>query len=390
MTVLRGRPLAVYIFLCAVWGSTWLVIKIGLRDLPPLTFAGFRMALACLLIGPLAFSVKGKRPSRREALLVLCSGLLQIGLSYALLFIATQWIASGLAAILFASFPIWVGLFAHFLLPDEPLTARTIAAAAVGLAGVALIEAPAAARVFGSRGHLFAGGALVLASAIVSGYANVLNKRSLTRVAPAQNVWGQTLAGALLLLLGAAVFERGAPIHWTAGAVASLAYLAIFGTALTFAGLFWLIPKVPVAIIGTIPLVDTLIAVVLGNLVLHEKLSLRILAGGALILAGVLLAASNRRPAGVAGRELTRREPAPGGEIGEGQKKKDRQPQQPAEDDRLRQPRAVLDVHEEEDDERRLEEGDSECDDRIPRAQVHEATAVVVAVMTRSAAKTAT
>jgi len=303
MSALRGRRLAVYIGLCAVWGSTWLVIKIGLRDLPPLTFAGIRMGVACLLLVPFALAARWNL-SRREVLFVAVAGFLQIGLSYAFLFIATQWIASGLAAILFASFPIWVALFAHFLLPNEPLTGKAVAAAALGLAGVGVIEAPALGRLVSSPGGpLAAGGALVLASALVSAYANVLNKKSLSGVPPVLNVWGQTLMGSIVLLLASAILERGAPVVWTTSAVLSLAYLAIFGTALTFAGLFWLIPKVPVAVIGTIPLVDTLVAVVLGSLVLREKLSPRILVGGAMILAGVVFAVTkkpallSRRPA---------------------------------------------------------------------------------------------
>ncbi len=299
MAVLAGRRLALYLFLCAVWGSTWLFIKVGLRDLPPLRFAAFRMALACLLIAPFALAAR-RRLSRREVLFVAVSGFLQIGLSYAFLFTASQWIASGLAAILFASFPICVGVFAHFLLPDEPLTARAVAAAALGLCGVAVIEAPAIAGLRSSpHGPLVAGGSLVLGSAIVSACANVLNKKSLSGVPPVVNVWGQTLVGSAALLLAAAVLERGAPARWSSSAVLSLLYLAIFGTALTFAGLFWLIPKVPVAVIGTIPLVDTLIAVLLGSLVLGERLSPRILAGGVLILAGVFMTASGRRPPGV-------------------------------------------------------------------------------------------
>ncbi len=300
MSVLAGRRLALYLFLCAVWGSTWLVIKIGLRDLPPLRFAAFRMALACLLIAPVAFAAR-RRLSRQEVLVVAVSGVLQIGLSYAFLFTASQWIASGLAAILFASFPICVGVFAHFLLPDEPLTPRAVSAAALGLCGVAVIEAPAIAGLRSApHGPLVAGGSLVLGSAIVSACANVLNKKWLSGVPPVVNVWGQTLAGSAVLLLAAAVLERGAPARWTPSAILSLLYLAVFGTALTFAGLFWLIPKVPVAVIGTIPLVDTFIAVILGGLVLGERLSPRILAGGVLILAGVLLTTSGRRPPGLA------------------------------------------------------------------------------------------
>ena len=304
MTVLKGRPLALYLFCVVVWGSTWLVIKVGLRDLPPLLYAGLRMALACVLIAPFAlgafvFAGRGRPnpPTRREMLLVALSGFLQIGVSYAFLFVATQWIESGLGAILFSSFPIWVGLFGHFLLPDEPLTTRTLGAAALGLVGVAVIEAPAIAHIWAasSRG-LVAGGALMCGAAIVSAYSNVLNKRSFANISPVFNVWGQTLVGSAALLLAAALLERGAAVRWTPSAIAALLYLAIFGTALTFAALFWLIPRVPVAVIGTIPLVDTFLAVLLGSVVLGERLSPRIFAGGALILAGVLLAASPGRP----------------------------------------------------------------------------------------------
>jgi drug/metabolite transporter (DMT)-like permease len=288
-TALSGRRLAVYIFLCVVWGSTWLVIKIGLRDLPPLRFAGFRMALACLLLAPAALSSRW-RPSGRETRVVALSGFFQIGLCYACVFIASQWIASSLAAILFASFPICVGFFAHFLLPDEPLTRRVAVSAAMGIAGVAVIEAPAAAGLVApAHGSLLAGGSLVFAAAVVSACANVLNKKYLARVPPLVNVWGQTLVGSAVLLLAAATLEAGAPARWTVSAFASLGYLALFGTVLTFAGLFWLIPRVPVSVIGTIPLVDTLIAVLLGSLFLRERLSPRILAGGVLILAGVVL-----------------------------------------------------------------------------------------------------
>ncbi|HKA37427.1 MAG TPA: EamA family transporter [Thermoanaerobaculia bacterium] len=308
MTALKGRRLAVYLFLCAVWGSTWLVIKIGLRDLPPLKYAGLRMAIACLLLTPFALGAlvgrRGSRPNaptRRQMLLVALSGFLQIGVSYAFLFTATQWIESGLGAILFSSFPIWVGLFAHFMLPDEPLTPRTLGAAALGLAGVAVIEAPAIAGLSQhASGGLVAGGALMCGAAIVSAYSNVLNKRSFAGISPIVNVWGQTLVGSAALLLAAVVLERGAPARWTVSAAAALAYLAVFGTALTFAGLFWLIPRVPVAVIGTIPLVDTFIAVLLGSVVLGERLSARIFAGGSLILAGVLLAASPKREPAVA------------------------------------------------------------------------------------------
>ena len=293
MGTLRGRRLLIYLFLCAVWGSTWLAIKVGLRDLPPLRFAGFRMALACLILIPFAFRGEGDRPTRRQVPLIAWSGFLQIGLTYACVFTASQWIESGLAALLFSSFPIWVGLFAHFQLANEPLTRRAVLASALGLAGVAAIEAPAVVRIASADARaLLLGGGLMLGAAIASAYANVLNKRRFPNVMPSLNVWVQTLVGSTFLLVLSGFLEGGQPSRWTPTAVTSLLYLAVFGTALSFVGLFWLIPRVPVSVIGTIPLVDTLLAVGLGAAVLGERLSIRVLAGGVLILAGVLLASS--------------------------------------------------------------------------------------------------
>jgi drug/metabolite transporter (DMT)-like permease len=299
---LRGKALVVYVGLCIVWGSTWMGNKIGLEFLPPLRFAGMRMSLACLVLLPFAL-LGGKRwPTARELRFIALAGFLQIGLFYGLIFTAQQWIESGLAAMLFATFPICAGVFAHFLLPNEPLTRWTTAGAGLGLAGVALIEGDAIVRALRSDfGAIAAGGALVFAAAVVSGYASVLVKKHLGRVDPILNVWQETLVGAAFLLPLAALLEQGRPSRWTPSAIGALVYLAIFGTALTFVGLFWLIKRVPISVVSTIPLVDTVIAVLLGAIFLGERLPARTLAGGALILTGVFLASRGGRTEPVPG-----------------------------------------------------------------------------------------
>ena len=285
-----GRVWSVYIFCCAVWGSAWVMIRVGLRSLPPFHFAAMRMTLACLLMSPFAWARGTRRPGRSEAGWIAWSGLLQIGVAYSLIFTASQWIPAGLSAILYCTFPIWVGVFAHFLLPDEPLTSRTMGALGLGLTGVLLVQGPETGEALkaGEVGPLFLGGLLVLASAVLGAYANVLNKQKFAAVSPFQNVWAQTLVGAGFLWILALLRERAAPLQWNASAIFALVYLALFCTAMTFAGLFWLIPRVPVAVVGTIPLGETLVAVGLGAVVLGEKLSARVLVGGLLILAGVL------------------------------------------------------------------------------------------------------
>src|SRR6185369_13780154 len=148
-------------------------------------------------------------------------GFLQIGVSYACVFTAEQWIDSGLTALIFASFAIWVPLFGHFLLADEPLTGRILLAIFAGLAGVAVIQGPALARTGAVTGPLAAGGLLVLTSAVVSAFSAVIVKKRLSGVSAVANVWGQSLVAAPLLLAASALFESSAASRWTAGSPAS-------------------------------------------------------------------------------------------------------------------------------------------------------------------------
>ena len=294
----RRRDLGIFWFLSALWSGNWLWIKVGLAGLPPFRFAGLRMALACLLLAP--FVLRRPRPSvsREEARWIALVGFLQIGVSYACVFTAEQWIDSGLTALLFASFAIWVPVFGHFLLADEPLTGRVFLAILLGLSGVAVIEGPALARAETlTAGPLAAGGLLVLTSAVVSAFSAVVVKKRLSRVPAPANVWGQALVAAPVLLAASAVFESGTPSRWTTGSVAALAYLAVVGT-FTVLGTQWLIPRLPVAVVGTFPILNTLLALLWGRLLGHERITARAAVGGVLILAGVLLVTFRPRPAG--------------------------------------------------------------------------------------------
>jgi len=250
----RTRDLAAFWLLSVLWSGNWLLIKVGLEGLPPFRFAGLRLVLAFFLLT--AFLLARPRPpvTPSQARVIALVGFLQIGVSYACVFTAEQWIDSGLTALLFSSFAIWVAVLGHFLLADEPLTARAIAATLAGVGGVAVIEGPAIARA-GTlpAGRLGLGGLLVLVSALVSALSAVIIKKRLAAVSPTASVWGQSLVAALVLLSASALIERNAPSNWTPAALFALGYLAVVGT-LTFLGSQWLIPRLPVAVVGTFPI----------------------------------------------------------------------------------------------------------------------------------------
>lgn len=286
---MRARIVATYLTVAALWGSTWMAIRIGLDDLPPLLFAGVRMGIAALVLAPLALRGGQWRevvgPARAQLALV---AVLQIALPYGLMFVAQQWVPSGLAAVLFASFPVWIALLARAMVPGESLTPARVASALLGVAGVAVLQLPHLGDLEAS-GRLALGGALVVLSSMIVALANVLVRRHLAAVSPLAMTAGQTALGSALLLAAAALLEAGRPAAFTPTALAALGWLAVFGTALTYVGLYWLVPRVPMAAIGALPLLDTTVAVTLGALVLHEPVGWNLALGGGMVLAAAAL-----------------------------------------------------------------------------------------------------
>ena len=278
-----------YVFCCLLWGSTWMFIKLGLRDLPPLTFAGARMALAAAVLLPFAARTRLSALRGADWARMAGIGLLQIGTPYALLFAGQQWVASGLAAVLFATFPVWLLLLARALLPGQPLTRAKIAAAILGIAGVAVLQAPAMRQLsLGAQGAV--GGAFIVAAAFLVALANVLIRRVLSDQTPVVLTFVQIASGAVLLLILSAALEHGRATVWTPRAWGAVTYLAIFGTAIPYLALFWLLPRISVAAIGAIPLLDTTFAVFLATFVLGEPVGPTLLGGGTLVLCGAALA----------------------------------------------------------------------------------------------------
>ena len=280
-----GVPLA-WLTLCIVWSSTWLAIKIGLRDLPPISFVGIRFLIAIIVLVTVSMGRTRLLPRGRDDYVVLAvTGILMFAVNYTLLFWAELHVSSGLAAVLQATIPIFGMMFAHWMLPDEPLRLQKLAGAIVALGGVTLI----CGRLLGFNGALaFWGGVAVVVGAASAAFANVLVKARSMQVAPAMLAAWQMIFGiAPLLLLGFAIDGNPARFHWTLSSVFCLLYLAVIGSALTFLLLYWLLPRLSVAQLQSISLITPPGAVMLGWLLGGETFPLSSLFGTALVLVGV-------------------------------------------------------------------------------------------------------
>src|SRR6202040_4074314 len=202
--MLGQRKLAIvtaFAVLCVVWSSTWLAIKVGLRDLPPISFVAVRFVIA--IIALLVVSVGRVRllpPRRGDYVLLASTGVLMFAVNYGLLFWGELYVSSGLAAVLQATIPIFGMIFAHWMLPDEPLRLQKLMGALLALAGVALI----CARLLTFSGLLaFWGGIGIALGGAAAAFSNVVLKKRAIQISPAMLAAWQMIFGTVpLLFLG--------------------------------------------------------------------------------------------------------------------------------------------------------------------------------------------
>jgi drug/metabolite transporter (DMT)-like permease len=288
----RANPrvaLLIWLCLCAIWGSTWLGIKLGLRDLPPLTFAGLRFALAAMVLGAIIALRRVRLPwAARDWRLLAYTGLLTITINYALVFWGEQYISSGLAALLSATVPLFGLPLAHRYLAAEPMTWRKIAGVLLGMLGIAVIFSGE----FGIGGPRALWASVgIIGAALATAHAGVLVKARGTHIEPVVLAGVQMAGGCIPLLVGGIALE-GNPFgfHWTPLAFASLAYLTVLGSVVAFLMYYWLIRHIEVTGVLLIPLVTPFVAVLIGVLFAQEPVGWHTVVGGGAIIAGVALA----------------------------------------------------------------------------------------------------
>ena len=271
---------------CVLWSTVWVFIKLGVADVPPLTFAAWRLCVALLVLVPISAARRVALPrDRRDWILIGGTGVLLLGVNYALLYWGMQFVPSGLAAVLQALTPVFAMVFAHLKLTSERITPLKVAALALGIAGVALIFADQLR--FEGWQSLW-GSSAVLAGAMFVGCAYVLMKKYARDLDPGVIAAGQMSAALLPLSTLALVLEGSPPaIQWTTRAAVALLYLAVVGSVTATWLNYWLLKRMDATKVLVMGLAEPPIALMIGAVILHETLSARIIAGTICILVSV-------------------------------------------------------------------------------------------------------
>jgi drug/metabolite transporter (DMT)-like permease len=278
----------VWLILAVIWGTTWIFIKIGLGDLPPITFAAARFLLAVVILFPVIRIQKIPLPrARAEWKLIALTGVLQFSLNYSMVFWSEQYISSGLAAVLQATITVFGLGLAWIFLPNERITKLKIAAVVIGIIGVAVIFID---QLRIESVMAFAGSVAIVIGAYAAAQASILVKAKGTAIHPASLVFSQMICGLPLILIYAFVTEGNPLSHnWSWQAIGCVLYLTLAGTIAAFWLYYWLLARIESTKAMMISLVTPLLAVIIGNIFLGETLPPQTLFGGLLILASIAL-----------------------------------------------------------------------------------------------------
>jgi len=289
------KKLLAFAIIYFVWGSTYLAIRVGVREVPPFLLAAMRFLLAGALLYAWLVARGERSPRWREWLSATLLAVLILVLDYGMLFWAEQRVPSGVAAVMLATIPAFMALSEIIVLRTQQLTMRLALALLVGIAGVAVLVshslllggAPIAAR----------GAAALILAALSWSVASVLTRILPLPESKAMSASAQMLAGGVLLAIASAALEEYRGFHpamVSREAWLALAYLIVFGSIVAFTAYVWLIHHESPTKVGTYAYVNPVIAVLLGYFFAGEALGLRTILGTALVLVSVVLITTAR------------------------------------------------------------------------------------------------
>jgi drug/metabolite transporter (DMT)-like permease len=292
----RRKAYFAWLFVCLVWGTTYLGIRIALETIPPLLMGGIRYLVSGIVMIAI-LAARGERlPRMRMWPALMLLGLLMLGFGNGGVVWAEQTVPSGLTAVLVAMSPFWmVGIDA--LTPHgERLTLRRVAGLAIGLSGIIMLVWP---EIRLDNGRAFVVGVIAAQIACLGwalgsiyarrrGHTDARDESVLVTAA-----YEMLFGGLFLFLAGSARGELG----WLAfnnRTAAALIYLIVFGAIGGFTAYAYALKHLPVATVSLYAYVNPVIAVVLGTLILGEPFNARLAVAAAIVLGGMALVRESR------------------------------------------------------------------------------------------------
>jgi drug/metabolite transporter (DMT)-like permease len=271
----------------AIWGSSYLFIRVAVAEVPVLTLVGGRLLVSAAVLWGL-LPILGHSIPRKRSLwgAYAFMGFFSGTLPYALISWGEQTISSGLAALLQATMPIFTVIMAHFFASDERMTLKGVLGVIVGFAGVSILILPELRG--GVQANVLGQLAVVVSSVSYAGAA-IFARGHLRGQPPLVSTMGQMTMGAVFTLPVALVVDRPSGLSPSLPAMSSWLSLTLLGTVVAYVIYYSLIERTSATFVSTVTYIIPVFGLILGALVLGEALNGLLLGSLALILLGVLL-----------------------------------------------------------------------------------------------------
>ncbi len=284
---MKPRELLMLLLLALIWGTSFLFIKLGVAEVPPILLAEIRVASATLLLlAVLRWRGTQFPRERRFWRQIVVVAVLNNVLPWTLIPWGEQYVSSGLASILNATMPLFTVLFAHFWSADERWTANRLTGVALGFAGVVVLIGPDLTDLARSSTQ---GALAIILAAICYALATIYARRNLAGRDPTVLATGQIGTATLILLPLVILGVRPLPPMPSAVALGSILTLGFFGSGIAYLIYYWLLARLDATQVSLVTYLLPITAVFWGAALLAEPLSLQMFAGMALILFGVML-----------------------------------------------------------------------------------------------------
>lgn len=275
---------------CLFWGTTYLAIRIGVQKLPPALFAGVRFLIAGVIFLTYLRLRGYPLPKAKEWGHMAVVGITLLVMANGLVVWAEQWVPSGLAAVIIATVPFWTAGLEALLPSGERLGLRKVLGILIGFAGVVILFAP---ELGGTFDRAYLKGVIVLIFvpffwAVGSIYSKHHPLESPAIVAAGVETF---IAGLVLTAVGTLLGEWEAfTLNWKG--MAAMVYLIFFGSIVGFSSFIYALSKLPVTTVSMYAYVNPVIAVLLGWLILSERLDWSVVTATTIVLLGVALVRS--------------------------------------------------------------------------------------------------
>lgn len=284
----RFRIYSGFLVICLLWGSSWAAVKLGLETVPPFLSIGIRFSIASIILGLVIIVRRLSVPTDKKfwkLVFILCSTSFTI--PFVLIYWAQIQVNSGLASVLFATFPLWVAILSHFFLPNERITPQRIVGMVFGFLGVVVIFNNGFSDV---NSTTLLGMTAIIIGAIIQAFGLIALRRFGKQMHPVMlNFWPMLLSTVVLFAVSIGT-EDYSTVLFDIKAIGSLVYLSFFCTVVTFVIYFWLVKHIEAVILSLSAFITPVIAVFIGVIMMGEGFTSTAYIGSTIVLIGVAVA----------------------------------------------------------------------------------------------------